>query len=309
MNKRYLALCGGVGGAKLAYGLSRILTSSELDIIVNTGDDFIHHGLSISPDLDTVMYTLANINDVKKGWGIKNETWSFAKTLEKINENTWFQLGDKDLNTHIKRTFLLKQGYCLSDVTNSLCTELNIKHKIYPMSETPVSTIVETSKGKMSFQEYFVKNKCKPQIKDITFKDNFHAKIPSSLEKKLKKDQFLGVIICPSNPYLSIDPLLSINGIKDYLLYTKVPVICVSPIINNNSIKGPTVKIMNELGIQPNIESIKSHYKKIINILVVDETDKQYFTASKVDMKFTNILMKTDSDKKRLAEFCIDLIS
>ena len=309
MSKRYLALCGGVGGAKLAYGLSRILTSSELDIIVNTGDDFIHHGLSISPDLDTVMYTLANINDVKKGWGIKNETWSFAKTLEKINENTWFQLGDKDLNTHIKRTFLLKQGYCLSDVTNSLCTELNIKHKIYPMSETPVSTIVETSKGKMSFQEYFVKNKYKPQIKDITFKDNFHAKIPSSLEKKLKKDQFLGVIICPSNPYLSIDPLLSINGIRDYLLNTKVPVICVSPIINNNSIKGPTVKIMKELGIKPNIESIKSHYKKIINILVVDETDKQYFTASKVDMKFTNILMKTDSDKKRLAEFCIDLIN
>ena len=169
MKQKILVLCGGVGGAKLAYGLSQLTTPEEIVFLVNTGDDFIHLDLYISPDLDTVMYTLAGVNDPKKGWGVKEETWNTLGSLKKYGLDTWFQLGDKDLATHIRRTQLLKEGLKLSEVTRNLSSQLGLKHKILPMSESPVQTMIQTEQGKLSFQEYFVKHKCVPKIENINF--------------------------------------------------------------------------------------------------------------------------------------------
>ena len=204
MKQKILTLCGGVGGAKLAYGLSQLTTPEEIVFLVNTGDDFIHLDLHISPDLDTVMYTLAGVNDPKKGWGVKEETWNALGSLKKYGLDTWFQLGDKDLATHIRRTQLLKEGLKLSEVTRNLSSQLGLKHNILPMSESPVQTMIQTDQGKLSFQEYFVKHKCVPKIEKIEFLGSEVAEVPTFLEELIKDDKFTAIIICPSNPYLSV---------------------------------------------------------------------------------------------------------
>ena len=274
MKQKTLVLCGGVGGAKLAYGLSKLTAPEEIVFLVNTGDDFIHLDLYISPDLDTVMYTLAGVNDPKKGWGVEEETWNALGSLKKYGLDTWFQLGDKDLATHIRRTQLLKEGLKLSEVTRNLSRQLGLKHKILPMSESPVQTMIQTDQGKLSFQEYFVKYKCVPKIENINFLESEVAEIPTALEELIRGNKFTGVIICPSNPYLSVDPILSIDKIKTFLLESKIPILAVSPIIDNDSIKGPTAKIMEEMKIEPSVDAIAAHYSGLINILVIDKKDK-----------------------------------
>ena len=310
MNKKYLALCGGVGGAKLAYGLSKTLKAENLFILVNTGDDFVLNDLHICPDLDTVIYTLAGINDRERGWGIEEETWKYLETLKKFSDDSWFQLGDKDLITHIQRSYLLKNGLTLSLTIKELCKRYKVSQSIFPMSETPVCTILDTHQGELSFQEYFVKNQCKPIIKSISFKNSENSFVPKSLKNLMDNNFFDEVIICPSNPYLSIDPILSINDIKQYLINRDFPVIAVSPIINSAAIKGPTVKIMKELGIDPTSSSIAQHYEEVIDYITVDKTDKVSHSSSQaIKYHFTDILMKTDSDKKMLAKFCINLLN
>jgi len=307
MKQKILALCGGVGGAKLAYGLSQLTTPEEIVFLVNTGDDFIHLDLYISPDLDTVMYTLAGVNDPKKGWGVKEETWNALGSLKKYGLDTWFQLGDKDLATHIRRTQLLKKGLKLSEVTRNLSSQLGLKHNILPMSESPVQTMIQTDQGKLSFQEYFVKHKCDPKIEKIKFLGSEVAEIPTSLEKQIKDDKFTGVIICPSNPYLSVDPILSINKIRTFLLETKIPILAVSPIIDNDSIKGPTAKIMDEMKIEPSVNAIAAHYSELINILVIDQKDKDnQDNISSIDYLVDSIYMKNNEDKVSLAKLCLE---
>jgi LPPG:FO 2-phospho-L-lactate transferase len=307
MKQKILALCGGVGGAKLAYGLSQIITPEEIVFLVNTGDDFIHLDLYISPDLDTVMYTLAGVNDPNKGWGVKEETWNALGSLKKYGLDTWFQLGDKDLATHIRRTQLLKKGLKLSEVTRNLSSQLGLKHNILPMSESPVQTMIQTDQGKLSFQEYFVKHKCDPKIEKIKFLRSEVAEIPTSLEEQIKDDKFTGVIICPSNPYLSVDPILSINKIRTFLLETKIPILAVSPIIDNDSIKGPTAKIMDEMKIKPSVNAIAAHYSELINILVIDQKDKDnQANISSIDYLVDSIYMKNNEDKVSLAKVCLE---
>jgi len=307
MKQKILALCGGVGGAKLAYGLSQIITPEEIVFLVNTGDDFIHLDLYISPDLDTVMYTLAGVNDPNKGWGVKEETWNALGSLKKYGLDTWFQLGDKDLATHIRRTQLLKKGLKLSEVTRNLSSQLGLKHNILPMSESPVQTMIQTDQGKLSFQEYFVKHKCNPKIEKINFLGSEVAEIPTFLEEQIKDDKFTGVIICPSNPYLSVDPILSINKIRSFLLETKIPILAVSPIIDNDSIKGPTAKIMDEMKIEPSVNAIAAHYSGLINILVIDQKDKGNQTnISSIDYLVDSIYMKNNEDKVSLAKACLE---
>tara|TARA_B100000700_G_scaffold109040_1_gene123010 strand:+ start:750 stop:1691 length:942 start_codon:yes stop_codon:yes gene_type:complete len=307
MKKKILVLCGGVGGAKLAYGLSKNLYPEEVVFLVNTGDDFNHYNLYISPDLDTVMYTLAGINDPDKGWGLKDETWNNLNRLKKLGVDTWFQLGDKDLATHIKRTELINEGKLLSEVTESLCSSLDVKYKIFPMSETVVSTKVKTNQGELSFQEYFVKNKCVPKVKEIKFKGNREAVVPLYIKEQIKRNGFRGVIICPSNPFLSVDPILSIKEIKDFLIKSNIPKLAVSPIINNKSVKGPTVKIMKEMGINPSIESIVQHYEGIIDILLVDAIDKNDLPKNMdIQFNFDSILMDSEKKKISLAKTCLE---
>ena len=307
MSKKILALCGGIGGAKLAYGLTKNISSEDLLIVVNTGDDFIHIDLNICPDLDTVTYTLAGINDQERGWGIKEETLNTLKLLRQFGAEDWFQLGDKDLATHIRRTSLLKKGMLLSEVTKFLSESLGVKHLIVPMSETPVSTMLHTDKGTLPFQEYFVKHRCEPKINSIEYLGSEKAQIPLSLEEEIISNNFSGVILCPSNPYLSIDPILSVDPLREYLVNRTIPVIAVSPFINNRSVKGPSAKIAHELNEEPSVINVAKHYQDILDILVIDHKDKYLQDKIKVKSCVESILMKNDNDKKKLAKSCLEL--
>ncbi|MAS58409.1 MAG: 2-phospho-L-lactate transferase [Gammaproteobacteria bacterium] len=307
MSKKILALCGGIGGAKLAYGLTKNISSEDLLIVVNTGDDFIHIDLNICPDLDTVTYTLAGINDQERGWGIKEETWNTLKLLRQFGAEDWFQLGDKDLATHIRRTSLLKKGMLLSEVTKFLSESLGVKHLIVPMSETPVGTMLHTDKGTLPFQEYFVKHRCEPKINSIEYLGSEKAQIPLSLEEEIISNNFSGVILCPSNPYLSIDPILSVEPLREYLVNRTIPVIAVSPFINNRSVKGPSAKIALELNEEPSVINVANHYQDILDILVIDHKDKYLQDKIKVKSCVESILMKNDNDKKKLAKSCLEL--
>ena len=309
MQGKVLALCGGVGGAKLAYGLSKVVPPEEIVFLVNTGDDFIHFDLNISPDLDTVMYTLAELNDPKKGWGLRDETWNNLESLKEYGVDTWFQLGDKDLATHIRRTQLLKDGMKLSDITRSLSQSLGVQHIILPMSENPVQTIVKTDQGELCFQEYFVKYQCEPKVEQIKYVGNETAETPIYLKELINKNKLSGVIICPSNPYLSVDPILSIKEIKTFLLETDIPILAVSPIIDNDSIKGPTSKIMREMDIDPSVESIAQHYSGLIDVLVIDhkDTNCQPITDSMTYVA-DSIYMSNSEEKISLANNCIEQI-
>ena len=309
MKTKILALCGGIGGAKLAFGLSKILSTEKLILLVNTGDDFIHHNLKICPDIDTVMYTLAEINDKVNGWGIQNETWNTLESLKKLGADSWFQLGDKDLATHLRRTSLLNEGKKLSFITQHLSSFFGVNHKIFPMSETPVSTMLITDFGRLSFQEYFVKLRCKPKVKSLEYVGREEAKIPKSLDKMILENLFSGIIICPSNPYLSIDPILSINKIKKYLKETTSPVLVVSPIINNKSVKGPTSKIMKELGKDPSVQTIADHYQEITDVLMIDNKDLNNISKiNSMSVETDSIYMGDNVKKISLAKRCLELL-
>ena len=304
-HKKILALCGGVGGVKLAYGLTQILSPDQLTILVNTGDDFEYLDFKICPDIDTVSYTLAGINDKEKGWGIRNESWNALNFLSKYGAESWFRLGDKDLAIHIQRTYLLKRGVLLSEVTQLLCSKLGVNHCVMPMSETPVSTILSTNEGMLAFQEYFVKHQCKPQVNFIKYAGSDQAKIPVILEEQLTQNSFTGVVLCPSNPYLSIDPILSIKSIKDYLINRSIPVLAVSPFINNAAVKGPSAKIAIELGEEPTNQNIAKHYEDILDILIIDHQDYPSKKEIKLKTITESIVMRDDKDKKRLAHVCL----
>jgi len=274
-----LALAGGVGGAKLAKGLSEVLAPEELLIAVNTGDDFEHLGLHISPDLDTMMYTLAGINDPVQGWGIAGETWSFMQALETLGGETWFRLGDRDLATHIERTARLRAGHSLSAVTQHLCTQLNIAHRIAPMSDDSLRTIVHTSSGRLAFQDYFVRRRAEPAVTRIDFDGVGQARMSAALHAALGSTMLAAVIICPSNPYLSIAPILTVPGVRDALGQRRVPVIAVSPIVAGRALKGPAAKIMRELGAEPSSLAVAEFYRGLIDALVVDEADAELSAA------------------------------
>ena len=309
MRNKILALCGGIGGSKSAFGLSKVLSSEELFFLVNTGDDFIHYNLKICPDLDTLMYTLAGINDRTKGWGLQNESWKTLKKLKLLGDDPWFKLGDKDLATHLRRTSLLNEGRDLSSITLSLSKSFGVKHKIFPMSETPISTMLLTDSGRLSFQEYFVKFRCKPKVESFEYIGKEEAKIPKLLSNLMAEDIFSGIIICPSNPYLSIDPILSIDKIKQFIKQTASPILTVSPIINNESVKGPTSKIMKELGEESSVKTIADHYKDITDLLIIDTKDRKNTSGiHSMKIKTESIYMKTNDDKISLAKSCLDIL-
>ena len=274
-----VALAGGVGGARLARGLIDVLAPGELVIAVNTGDDFEHFGLHISPDLDTVMYTLAGISDTVQGWGIAGETWSFMQALEKLGGETWFRLGDRDLATHVERTRRLRANETLSAVTQHLCTQLGVQHPVVPMSDDSVRTIVHTSTGALAFQDYFVRNRAEPAIAHIEFAGAEHATVSPGLLNALDDTKLEAVIICPSNPYLSIAPILAIPRLRGALEQRRVPAIAVSPIVGGRALKGPAAKIMCELGHEPSALTVAQFYRGLIDALVLDRSDRSLCRA------------------------------
>jgi LPPG:FO 2-phospho-L-lactate transferase len=241
---KIVALAGGVGGAKLAHGLSLALAPEDLTVIVNTGDDFEQFGLRISPDLDTVCYTLAGLANPRTGWGLKDETWQVLTQLKQLGAPDWFKLGDRDLATHLERTRLIREGMRLSQVTQRFCEHWGVKQQVFPMTDSEVSTELLTSDGTwLDFQEYFVKQACEPQIVDVHFKGASSALPAHGILDAL--EQADAVVICPSNPYLSILPILAIPGMYANLIQKKI--IAVSPIINGQAVKGPLAKMIQDL--------------------------------------------------------------
>lgn len=274
-----LALCGGVGGAKLADGLAAALPAERLTIIVNTGDDFEHVGLAISPDIDTVVYTLSGLADTVRGWGVADESWEAMAQLGRLGEPQWFQLGDRDLAMHIARTRRLREGETLSQVTASLAAKLGIGPAIVPMSDDPVRTMVETEDGVLDFQRYFVAEQCRPVARAIGFAGAREAKPSPGFAAALARDDLAAIVICPSNPYLSIDPLLSLPGVRDRLARLAVPRVAVSPIVAGQAIKGPTAKLMAELGASVDVVGIARHYQGLVDVLMIDEADRDAASA------------------------------
>ncbi len=312
MVDKVLALCGGVGGAKLALGLNHCLSPDQLTILVNTADDFEHLGLHISPDIDTVMYTLAGINNGALGWGIEGETWHCLAALEVFGGETWFRLGDRDLATHLFRTSQLKQGASLTDITGLLCQGLGVETQILPMSDDCVRTMVATPTGEIAFQHYFVKAQCQPTVCDFHFVGIETAR-PNPLALALLNDpQLTGIIICPSNPYVSIDPILALDGFSDALKQAKAPVVAVSPIVGGAAIKGPTAKMMRELSIPTTPTAIVEHYQGLIDGFIFDNADHQYkvpLSDMHVALNMTNTVMKTLEDKILLAETALTFMN
>lgn len=302
-NHRIVALAGGVGGAKLAHGLAQILQPEDLTVIVNTGDDFEHYGLYISPDLDTVCYTLAGLANPETGWGRLNESWNVIENASKLGGPDWFRLGDRDLGTHLERTRRLKEGHTLSQITQDFCRAWGIEHRILPMSDQPVRTIVETDEGDLEFQEYFVHRRCEPRVKGFRFEGAHIAEpAPGAREVIQSAD---AVIICPSNPWVSIDPILQVVRKIDR------PVIAVSPIIGGQTVKGPAAKMYRELGIEPSALAVARHYCDLATGFVLDTLDKQLegeIRSLNMPTLVTNTLMKSHDNRKQLASDVLNFV-
>ncbi len=271
----HLALSGGIGGAKLALGLEHIFNSPKLMIAGNTGDDFEHFGLNISPDLDTLLYTLSGKSDLERGWGLANETWSFMKAMKEIGGETWFQLGDRDLAIHVERTRRLHEGERLSLITSSFCRKLGVKSQIVPATDDSLKTLVKTPEGILSFQHYFVKDQCRAKIIALQFDGSENAQPCSALEKVLESLLLKTVVVCPSNPFLSIDPILAILGLRKKLKKSKARIIAVSPIVGGNAVKGPTANNMRDLGFTVSACSIAKYYSDFIDGFILDKRDEK----------------------------------
>ena len=299
-----VALSGGVGGAKLALGLSRILAPAQLDVIVNTGDDFEHLGLTICPDLDTLTYTLAGLNNTETGWGRAGETWTFMASLRALGGESWFQLGDGDLAIHVERTRRLAAGEPLSRVTAELTARLEIELSVIPMSDDPVRTFVETAAGALAFQHYFVRDQCAPEVTGFEFRGAKTA-TPSPMALGALADPALdAVVICPSNPFISIDPILAVPGLRGAIEDAAAPVIAVSPIVGGKAIKGPTAKMMLELGVTQSAASVARHYDGLIDGFVLDSEDAasgDEIRALGLDVLTTNTVMQSLEDRVSLA--------
>ena len=299
-----LALAGGVGGAKLARGLADVLGADELLVAVNTGDDFEHLGLHLSPDIDTVMYTLADRNNSQTGWGIAGETWYFMQALERLGGETWFRLGDQDLATHVERTRRLKAGEGLASITASLCAALGVKHPIVPVSEDPVRTFVETDAGLLPFQDYFVRRKSEPRVRALKYEGALSARPSPALLQAFDDAKLQAIIICPSNPYLSIQPMLEIPGVIEKLNQRRAPCVAVSPIVGGAAIKGPAAKIMRELGMEPSALEVAKLYRGLLDGFVIDAVDEKLapaVAALGIQPCVTQTVMYSRDEQKQLA--------
>lgn len=296
-----VALSGGIGGAKLALGLDRILPAGELAVLCNTGDDFEHLGLAISPDLDTVMYTLAGIANPETGWGRAGETWQFMAALEGLGGERWFRLGDRDLATHVERTRRLRLGESLSSITADFARRLGVRSRLLPMSDQPVRTMVETDLGVLPFQRYFVERRSEPVVRSFTFEGAERASPPPEVAEILESERLDAIILCPSNPFISIDPILAVPGMAAALRRSPAPIVAVSPIIGGRAVKGPTAKMMAELDMPMSAAAIADHYGDLLDGFVLDEADHDLADAIDLPTLVTPTLMKTEEDKRRLA--------
>ncbi len=306
---RILALAGGVGGAKLCVGLARTLPAEDLQIVVNTGDDFWHLGLAISPDIDSVLYALAGLNDAERGWGLAGETWSFMAALEKIGAPSWFRLGDRDMATHVWRTHRLLEAATLSEITAELAQRLGISHRVAPMSDDTVETMVETEHGLLGFQDYFVARQCQPPVRRFHVEGADDANLSPAFAAALQSPSLRAIVLCPSNPFVSIGPILALEPARRALETRAVPVVAVSPIVGGEAIKGPAAKMMAELGLDVSPVGIARHYGRLLDGLVIDRQDVRHthrLEAMGCKVHVCDTIMRSDADKTALAQATLD---
>jgi len=301
-----LALSGGIGGAKLALGLYRVLPPGALTVVANTGDDFEHLGLLISPDIDTLLYTLAGLDNPELGWGRRDETWTFMKALGDLGGETWFNLGDGDLATHVERTRRLATGESLSKITDDFRRRLGISGRLLPMSDDPVRTRLRTAEGWLDFQDYFVRLRCTPVVREITFAGAEKARGQPAFLAALADENLRAVVICPSNPFISIDPILALPGVREALLACPAPVVAVSPIIGGKAVKGPTAKMMTELGLPVGAAAVARHYGDIVDHYVADEMDANEVGDLETPVTLTRTLMSSLEDRDALARVVLE---
>jgi len=300
---KIVALAGGVGGAKLAHGLAQILSPEDLTIIVNTGDDFEHLGMYICPDLDTVCYTLGGLANPETGWGRVNETWNTISNIEKLGGPNWFRLGDQDIATHLERTRRMKEGQSLSQITKDFCAAWGIKHAILPMTDSPVRTMVDTDEDELAFQEYFVHRHCEPRVKGFRFDGVNSAEPATGVREAIESAE--AIVICPSNPWVSVDPILRV------IQKINKPVIAISPIIGGKTVKGPAAKMYSELGIEPSALAVAEHYRNILAGFVLDSVDLEMESNIKqlgIRTLVTDTLMNNLTDRTRLAQDVLNFI-
>lgn len=298
---KIVALAGGVGGAKFVHGLAQILAPEDLTVIVNTGDDFEHYGLYICPDLDTVCYTLAGLANPETGWGRIQESWKVIENAAKLGGPDWFRLGDQDLGTHLERTRRLNEGQTLSQITRDFCRAWGISQAILPMSDQPVRTVVETDEGDLAFQEYFVHRHCAPRVRGFRFEGVGEAETAPGTRAALQSAD--AVILCPSNPWVSIDPILQL------IPQIESPVFAISPILGGQTVKGPAAKMFRELGIEPSALAVARHYCDLLSGFVLDAIDERLqaeIRSLNMRVLVTNTLMKSHDDRKKLAAVVLD---
>ena len=308
MNARttYTVLSGGVGGAKLVLGLQECLAPGDVQVIANTGDDFVHLGLPVCPDIDTLLYTLSGEANSETGWGRRNESWAFMEALDQLGGETWFRLGDRDLATHIYRRALLDSGLTLSQATTRLAAALGVPTGIHPMTDQPVRTHVLTDDGELEFQDYFVRRQAEPVATGIRYAGAADATVAEPVAQTLRSADNAAIIISPSNPWLSIAPILAVPELQSSLLKSTVPVIAVSPVVAGKALKGPTAKLMRELGVRDGVLGIAEHYAGLIDGLIIDRQDAEYepaITDLGLQVGVTNTVMNNLSDKIGLAHF------
>jgi len=301
-----VALSGGIGGAKLALGLSRIVAADNLLVVANVGDDFEHLGLHISPDVDTLMYTLAGLDNTKLGWGRRDETWSFMETLAALGGEVWFRLGDRDLAVHVERTRRLRRGETLSAITADFCRLLGVGPRVLPATDDPVRTRLRTDEGWLDFQDYFVRLQCRPVVRELAFDGAENANPHPDLLAALRNDRLRAVIICPSNPFISVEPILATPGMREALSACAAPVVAVSPIIGGRAIKGPTAKIMTELGMTPSAAAVANRYGGLLDGYVMDigDADEAAHVAPRVTLAST--LMTNMAEREELARVVLE---
>lgn len=307
IDKKIAVLVGGVGGAKLALGLSHIIPPENLTLIVNTGDDFWHLGLKICPDLDTVMYTLSGVVNPEMGWGVQGDSLTTLETLEKhYHFEPWFRLGDKDMATHLLRTHLLREGHTLTEVVAHMAQQIGVKPTLLPMCDEELpTTIVTDSMGELGFQEYFVKHQWQPILQSIRYNGNKSSTISISVRSAFEEADI--ILIAPSNPWLSVAPILSIPGMRELIASCDVPRVVLTPVIGGSAVKGPTAKIMGELGLSVTAENVANFYGDLINGFVND-TENTPLELDNLKTVQLNTLMQDLDDKIQLAQSIIDWI-
>jgi LPPG:FO 2-phospho-L-lactate transferase len=302
-----VALSGGVGGAKLAHGLARVLAAQDLTIIVNTGDDFRHLGLHVSPDIDSVLYALAGLADPVQGWGRRDETWSFMAALAGLGGETWFQLGDADLAMHVERSWRLAAGETLSAVTDRIRRRLGIGAHIVPMSDDPVRTRVHTDAGWLDFQEYFVHRRCEPAVRALEYTGAGRARAQADALAALGRPDLRAVVICPSNPFLSIEPMLALPELRAALGRTAAPVVAVTPIIGGQAVKGPAAKMLRELGFEASSAAVARRYAGLVDLFLSDAADPAPEPVPGLELARVPTLMTSVEDREGLARAVLGL--